>query len=604
MRFLSSQISSFHQLTLIIVLITSHIYYKLIVLHALVLDNLLHLITMYSKFSKRLIKPIISKKSVDLQQQLPFTRDRQTGVKIFAVFTMVYLSASLFVMNFRSISVLFTDELFVVKAVANNTYFLESILEKDSEIWLLEDANSVTDRIRFFNDALTLYRNKTLSKVIVQSANGTASMTIKHTVEYKFGLNYFKTLRTLDLSSHLTTFFIKWIENKSKESSNAMAEINENLPFTQFYRWTGVKPPCLWWDSAQRFVFDEPYCQPYEKFSLDNRISMNDIFNSSPGLIDSAYLQRYSREVDELSPKYAFFVHVARSATVTPEGNVYVKQVKIKTDSCNYDDINVKDFQSYDEIYSIATWAAHSIFHWMIDGISRMAVLLDFLRKNTSIRIHLKVRNKQIDEVFKFLGLDPDRIITGYAFGKIVYVPRATNCYEASPLDLQIMSAEYRKFTALTSNNTLRNSVVYIRRTNVRRFADNAQTENITKNLSEKYGLKFELFAEDNLPSVYETFYIFYRARVIVAPHGAGLLNMQYSRPGTVIIEASDVKNCPCFLVMAHILGHKYHLIGATGGKHIVNVNITDFKISVEFHLKYAAENESLFTLKDDVKNY
>ena len=546
----------------------------------------------------------MSKQSVCLLQQLPFNGDIKPCVKTFLAFALVYLSTTLFVMNFRPLSVFLTHKLYVIKATANNPYHFKSILGKDSELWLLENANSVSDRIRFFNDALTLYRNTTLTKVIAQPANNIASTVTKHTVEYNFGVDYFKTLRTLNLTSHLTTFFIKWIENKSKESSNAMTEIIENLPFTQFYRWTGVKPPCLWWDSAQRFVFDKPYCQPYENFSFDNRINMTDIFNSSTGLIDSAYLQRYSREVDELSPKYSFFVHVARSAAVTPEGNVYVKQVKIKTDTCNYDDISVTDFQSYDEIYSIAAWAAHSIFHWMIDGISRMAVLLDFLRKNTSIRIHLKVRNKPIDEVFKSLGLDPDRIITGYAFGKIVYVPRATNCYEASPLDLQIMSAEYRKFAALTSNNTLRNSVVYIRRTKVRRFAENAQTENITKILCEKYGLEFELFAEDNLPSVNETFYIFYRARVIVAPHGAGLLNMLYSRPGTVIIEASDVKNCPCFLVMAHILGHKYHLIGATGGKEIVNVDIADFTKNVEFHIKYAAENDSLFTLKDDVKSY
>ena len=36
---------------------------------------------------------------------------------------------------------------------------------------------------------------------------------------------------------------------------------------------------------------------------------------------------------------------------------------------------------------------------------------------------------------------------------------------------------------------------------------------------------------------------------------------------------------------MVHILGYKYHLIGATGGKDIVNVKITDFTRRVEFHI-------------------
>ena len=490
----------------------------------------------------------------------------------------------------------FSDKLNVfIKPTSLYSYYWKAIPGKDSEIWLFEQANSITDRIRFFNDALTFYRNKTLLKLITLTNNDTASTAAKHTVKYKFGVDYFKTLRSLNLTSHLTTFFMKWIENNSNNSSNTITEIRNNFLITQYYRWTGVKPPCLWFDEAQRFVFDKPYCQPYESFSLDDRIDMTYTLNSSPGSIDSAYLQRYSREVDELSPKYSYFVHVAKGATVTPEGNVHIRHVNIKSDSCNYDDISVTNFQSYDEIYSIGTWAGHSFFHWMIDGISRMAVLLDFLRKNTSIRIHLKVQNEQIDDIFKSLSLDPSRIITGYAFGKIVYVPRATNCYEASPLDLQIMSAEYKKFVVQTSKDTLRNSVVYIKRTKVRSFADNARTENITKDLCKKYGLKFELFAEDNLPSVNETLFIFYRARVIIAPHGAGLLNMQYSRPGTVIVEASDVKNCPCFLIMAHILGHKYHLIGATGGRDSVIVNITDFTKSVEFHIKYAAEHDSLF---------
>ena len=555
---------------------------------------------METKFSKCFIKPKLSKQSADLLQQISFSIQRRLCDKIlFSVF-MATLLTTYYLLQ----SNCFSLKLPVLhKGNDNLYYYLQSISGKESEIWLFENAKSVTERIRFFNDALKLYRNNTLLKLLTVPTNNNASFVAQHTLDYKFGEDYFKTLRTFNLTANLTTFFIKWIEKTSNNSLKAMTNANENLLLTQFYRWTGVKPPCLWWDAAQRFVFDKPYCQSYENFSIDDRINMEDIFNSTSGPIDTAYLQRYSREVDEFSPEYAFFVHIARSATVTPEGNVYVKDVKIKSDTCNYDDINVNDFQSYDEIYSIATWAAHSFFHWMIDGISRMAVLLDFLRENTTIRIHMKIRNKQIDEIFKSLSLDPNRIITGYAFGKIVYVPRATNCYEASPLDLQIMSEEYRKFVIQTSNDTLRNSVVYIRRTNVRRFAENARTEYITKNLSEKYGLKFELFAEDNLPSVYETLYIFYRARVIVAPHGAGLLNMQYSRPGTVIVEASDVKNCPCFLVMAHILGHKYHLVGATGGKEIVNVNITDFTRSVEFHIKYAAEQDWIFT-HENKKSY
>ena len=488
------------------------------------------------------------------------------------------------------------------KQISVKFYYLESLASgKENELWLNESATSLTDRIRLFNDALTVYRRKSLLKFVELPANETGSTNEVQSIAYDYGTDYFKKLRNLDLSSHLTTVFLKWIEIKNKTLKYSVDDENsENLLISKVYRWTGVKPPCLWADHmTQRTVIDVPYCQSKETYSSDVRINMTDILNYTLGKIDSAYQQRYSQEVDEFSPKYAFFVHIAKSATVTPDGVFYVKQTKIRLNSCSNAGGSVKEFQIYDEIYSIAMWAGESLYHWMIDSISRMAVLLDFLRKHPSIRIHLKIRNEQIEGVFRTLGLSPERIITGYAFGKVVYVPRATNCYEASLFDMQIMSHEYQKFIAQTSTNTLRNSVIYIRRTKNRRFADNAQIESMTKKFSEQYGLKFELFADDNLPSVNETMYMFYRARVIVAPHGAGLHNMQYSRPGTVIVEAVHYKcHCLCFLIMAHVLGHKHHGVGGTCTKSgTMDVNIADFVNSIEFHIKYAAEHKNIFNL-------
>ncbi len=82
-----------------------------------------------------------------------------------------------------------------------------------------------------------------------------------------------------------------------------------------------------------------------------------------------------------------------------------------------------------------------------------------------------------------------------------------------------------------------------------------------------------------------------------MAPHGAGLLNMQYSRPGTIVIEAVDYRECcPCFLLMSHILGHRHHVIGSDAGYEIVRVDMNGFRQSVDFHLKFAAENREEFT--------
>lgn len=198
--------------------------------------------------------------------------------------------------------------------------------------------------------------------------------------------------------------------------------------------------------------------------------------------------------------------------------------------------------------------------------------------------------------LFRVLGLDVQRIVTGVVRAKIAYWPRPSSCYEAPPIDMQVMAQEYRNYIARNSSNHTRNSVVYIRRIRDRRFEINQQTESLTKVLADKYGLEFELFPESPQPSLDDLMLMFYRARVVVAPHGAGLLSMQYSRPGTLIVEAIDnLPNCPCFLYMAHVLGHRYHSVFATGGRTIVKVNINDFQRSVEFHIKYAAEHVEQF---------
>ena len=58
---------------------------------------------------------------------------------------------------------------------------------------------------------------------------------------------------------------------------------------------------------------------------------------------------------------------------------------------------------------------------------------------------------------------------------------------------------------------------------------------------------------------------MFYRAFVIEAPRGAGLYNMQYSCPGTVIVKNVHYKcHCLYFLIMVNMLGHKHHGVRGT----------------------------------------
>lgn len=113
--------------------------------------------------------------------------------------------------------------------------------------------------------------------------------------------------------------------------------------------------------------------------------------------------------------------------------------------------------------------------------------------------------------------------------------------------------------------------------------------EQTTSALTTKYGLHYEVFADNPPLSPQDTMLIFYRARVIVAPHGAGLSSMLFSRPGTVVIEIMcQPPTClHCYLGAAYRLGHRYHGIPSRKGCHEgIHVEPDDVAVVLESFLQ------------------
>ena len=100
------------------------------------------------------------------------------------------------------------------------------------------------------------------------------------------------------------------------------------------------------------------------------------------------------------------------------------------------------------------------------------------------------------------------------------------------------MSHEYRVYiwNKITGEKNW-NSVVLIKRLHSRRFNQQTQVENVVNNLTDKFDFRNELFPDNPSPSIEDTMLMFYRALVIIGPHGAGLSNMLFSHPRTVVIE-------------------------------------------------------------------
>ncbi len=143
--------------------------------------------------------------------------------------------------------------------------------------------------------------------------------------------------------------------------------------------------------------------------------------------------------------------------------------------------------------------------------------------------------------------------------------------------------------TSHTEKNTERNTVLIIRRSRGRKFSQFQEIEDAVKSLADEYGFRYELYPDEPMPSFEDAMQMFNRAVMVVGPHGAGLSNLLFSQPGTVVIEG--VCNPPhvnmCYQRTAHILGHRYHGVASQGGcEKVIQIQPTVIRDIVETHMK------------------
>ena len=280
-----------------------------------------------------------------------------------------------------------------------------------------------------------------------------------------------------------------------------------------------------------------------------------------------------------LDRPYISYIHLIRKATVSHVGYVFTVDAKIALPACYSSNVKgpppFNKQQMYDEIFVISQSSGEEYYHKMLENMPRLASFLLFLRQHPNIRIHMIRRDYHTDILFRALQLDPNRIVTGNIHANLVHLPYSSGCQRPLINEIKLLSREYRDYIAinLTGDKTWK-SVVLIKRTMKRQFIQQQEIENVVSELSTIYDFRYELFSDDPPPSPEETMLMFYRARVIIAPHGAGLTNMLFSRPGTYVIEVACSDRPMCFLMAAYELGHRYFGIPAIGGCAITNIDV------------------------------
>lgn len=261
----------------------------------------------------------------------------------------------------------------------------------------------------------------------------------------------------------------------------------------------------------------------------------------------------------------AHFIHMIPMAAVSSNGEVTFPQLRLIPTECVYArhvHLNTNDMKFYDEVFSIAQYWGEGFYHFAIENLPRISPYLSFLHEHQNIKVHVQLDGNPAftSDFLERLGISRDRLVHGSVGAKILYIPSGTPCGQPNIFATYLLSLYLRK-TAPTTEG--KNSIILIRRSKKRFFLKHKQIYQLLSKVADIFGLRLDVFGDSPLPSLEETMDLFSRATVVVAPHGAGLANLLWTKPGTVVVEGicfntGLTTTNLCYVTLAHILGQVY----------------------------------------------
>ncbi|KAK2153759.1 hypothetical protein LSH36_287g03032 [Paralvinella palmiformis] len=249
----------------------------------------------------------------------------------------------------------------------------------------------------------------------------------------------------------------------------------------------------------------------------------------------------------------------------------------------------------YTELFSISQCWGGSFFHKTIEIFPKISPYLEFLKRKPHIKVQVYNKDDYTNFIMESLGIVRDRLISGVVRAHVIYLPRGTSCGTSNIQETQLLS-HYLRLSVPKQEDGIRN-LVLIRRSRSRSFTQQAKISEKLQVVAEEYGLKFYLFKDNPVPEMDEVRREFNKAAIVVAPHGAGLSNLLFCRPDTVVLEV--ICNPPhtnmCYTRLAHLLGLRYYALMSRGGCEAhINIPAEELEQLVRFLLKELKSRQEL----------
>eukprot|EP00040_Diaphanoeca_grandis_P036219 m.230123 g.230123 ORF g.230123 m.230123 type:complete len:455 (-) comp33572_c0_seq6:11-1375(-) len=355
------------------------------------------------------------------------------------------------------------------------------------------------------------------------------------------------------------------------------------------YTWKGM----LW----KEFVPEHHY-QVSKSVAQNNHVSVSPAYNALLAKNHRPFYKAVAKDVHNIQtfdPSY-LTMHLAtfNDAMVTKGGRIYAASVgdEVHTTECvatanggcwfdtRRDHIGgVTDVQSdFKDVVdykdrTIVTLAVNvngaTVWHFVMENLAAMAVLEG--RNEHDFLLHLGERNAFVDTWLKLVlpMISEDRIISGNVKTKRLLVP-SLNCGNPRPMQLEWL--RMRLFLNPIFNSTTPSDLpLLVTRTHSRQV----------NGWSGFSALPHRDHDDSRLGSVNEQLVAFHISPAVIAPHGAGLVNLVAAKPGTCVVEVmppGDIFNI-CYMKLSYLLGLKYFGILKSG---ITPSDVTEIKTFIE----------------------
>lgn len=269
-----------------------------------------------------------------------------------------------------------------------------------------------------------------------------------------------------------------------------------------------------------------------------------------------------------------------KNVVLSIEGSIHSKCWNITTNGgckCSYIPpiiFNNSRYRRYDKVVSISHHWCNAVYHSICECMGKLGYFIPDLLKDTSIKIHT-MRSASINYLH-LLGFNDSRLIYGNVYVNKLLVLEKGKCGYPPPL-IHLHSLRY--YLRIKIKSKKKYDIVIIKRYGKRDIV----------NFNEVYLAVKTIYKEENIVIFYpnttfdNTLNYFKHAKLIVAPHGAGLTNMIISNSNCKIIEFYYIN--ACYFSLASNLGLEYYAIYENLKNRMFNINISRF-VNVIKHIK------------------